>query len=310
MAIGYAMGGAVISWLVWAIPLAGVAQLALVWIAAERAGIRLRPSRPRWTPEMKHLLIVAVPAALSVGVMQINLLVGQWVASGFPKAVSWLYNADRLYQLPLGVVGIAIGIVLLPDLSRRLKANDDAGGRAALSRAGEVALALTIPAAVALIVIPLPLVSVLFERGKTGPEDSAAMALAVAVYGLGLPAFILQKILQPVFFAREDTKSPFRYALWAMVVNGILAIALSRQIGWIAPAIATSVAAWTMVVQLLWGMQRFGDVARFDERFLSRLWRICLASVVMGAVLWLAKLVLAEFLIMDFVRYFALLALV
>ncbi len=292
MAVGAWLGGDVILWLVWTIPFAGIAQLALVWVAADRAGIRLRPARPRWTPEMRQLLVVAVPAALAGGVMQVNLLVGQQVASHFDKAVGWLYAADRLYQLPLGVVGIAVGIVLLPDLSRRLKAGDDAGGRAAFSRAGELSLALTVPAAVALVVIPLPLVSVLFERGATGPDDSRAMALAVAIYGLGLPAFVLQKVLQPVFFAREDTRSPFRYAVWSMAVNAVLAIGLAPAIGWIAPAIATTVAGWAMVWQLARGARRIGDVARFDARFLDRLWRICLASALMGLALWGGQILL------------------
>ena len=237
-------GGDVIRWLVWTVPAAGIAQLALVWIATDRAGLRLRPTRPRWTPEMKRLVVVAIPAALAGGVMQINLLVGQQVASHFDKAVGWLYAADRLYQLPLGVVGIAVGIVLLPDLSRRLSAEDDTGAKHAFSRAGELSLALTIPAAVALIVIPLPVVSVLFERGATGADDSAAIAAAVAIYGLGLPAFVLQKVLQPLFFAREDTKSPFRFAVWAMIVNAAVAVGLAPFIGWIAPAVGTSVAGW------------------------------------------------------------------
>ena len=176
---------------------------------------------------MKHLLVVALPAALSSGVMQINLLVGQQVASRKPKAaVSWLFAADRLYQLPLGVVGIAVGIVLLPDLSRRLRDGDATGGRNAFSRAGEISLALTLPSAVALVVIPLPLVSVLFERGAQTADDTAAIAFATAIYGLGLPAFVLQKVLQPLYFAREDTRTPFRFALWAMVINAVLAIGL------------------------------------------------------------------------------------
>jgi putative peptidoglycan lipid II flippase len=292
MGLGALMGHEVIRWLIWCIPVAGVAQLALVWIAAERAGLRVRPARPRLSPEMRQLVRLAIPAALSGGVLQINLLVGQWVASGFPNAVSWLYNADRLYQLPLGVVAIAIGIVLLPDLSRRLKAGDDAGGRAAYSRAQELSLALTLPCAVALVVIPLPLVSVLFERGATSADDSAAMALAVAVYGLGLPAFVLQKIVQPLYYAREDTKSPFRYALWSMAVNALVAVGLAPVVGWIAPAIATSLAAWTMVAQLLYGTRPMGDVARTDARFRQKVWRIIAASLAMGGALWAAQLAL------------------
>jgi len=302
--------GGVANALVWTIPFAGIAQLALVWHAANRAGLRIRPVRPRWTPEMAQLVRIAVPAALAGGVVQVNLVVGQLVASNYDKAVSWLYSADRLYQLPLGVVGIAVGIVLLPDLSRRLKAGDDTGARYALSRAGEVALALTVPCAVALVVIPLPLVTVLFERGAFSADDSAATAIAVAIYGLGLPAFVLQKILQPVFFAREDTKSPFRYAVVAMVVNAALAVGLSFVMGWIAAALATTVAAWVMVWQLAIGGRSFGEVARFDLQFRRRLWRIVLASALMGAAVWGAGAVLGPLFAVAGWRWLALLLLI
>jgi putative peptidoglycan lipid II flippase len=304
------LGGSVIEWLVWTIPLAGMAQLALVWTAASRSGIRIVPGRPRWTPEMKQLVVVALPAALSSGVMQINLLVGQQVASNFDKAVSWLFAADRLYQLPLGVVGIAVGIVLLPDLSRRLRDGDDDGARHAYSRAGEIALALTIPSAVALVVIPLPLVSVLFQRGANTADDAAAIALAVAIYGLGLPAFVLQKVLQPLYFAREDTRTPFRYAIWAMVVNAAVAIGLQFYIGWQAAALATTIAGWTMVALLMRGARPFGEVARFDLRFRRRIWRIIAASGVMGAVLFATNLMLGPLIATPGWRYLALLILV
>lgn len=304
------VGSDVAQSLIWMVPVAGIAQMALVWIAAQRAGISIRLQRPQFSPEMKQLVIVAVPAALAGGVVQVNLLVGQQVASYFDRAVGWLYAADRLYQLPLGVVGIAIGVVLLPDLSRRLKAGDHDGSRNALSRAAEISLALTIPAAVALVVVPLPLVSVLFERGAMTSDDSAAIAVAVAIYGLGLPAFVLQKILQPLFFAREDTKTPFRYALGAMVVNAVIAVGLAPFIGWVASAIATTLAGWAMVAMLGVGARGFGDVARFDRRFHSRIWRIVAASLAMGAVLWMANVVLTPFLGMAGLRYGALAVLV
>ncbi|MFC4670075.1 murein biosynthesis integral membrane protein MurJ [Seohaeicola nanhaiensis] len=310
MVLGGLAGGDIAPWLIWSIPVSGIAQLALLWIAARRAGFGLIPRLPRMTPELRDLVRIAVPAMMAGGVVQVNLLVGQQVASYFDKAVGWLYAADRLYQLPLGVVGIAVGVVLLPDLSRRLAAGDDKGGRDALSRAGEVSLALTIPSAVALVAIPLPLVSVLFERGATTEQDSAAIALAVAVYGLGLPAFVLQKILQPLFFAREDTRSPFRYALSAMAVNGVLAIGLAPWLGWIAPAIATTVAGWWMVLLLLRGAGGLGEVARFDDRFRRRILRICLASLVMGLASWGASWALEEALNSPGWRYLALLGLV
>ena len=226
--------------LAYAVPIAGIAQMLLVWFAAKRAGFALLPGWPTLTPELKRLAIIAAPAALAGGVVQINLLVGRQVASFFDGAVAWLNYADRLYQLPLGVVGIAIGVVLLPDLSRRLRSGDEAGGRDAFNRATEISLALTIPAAIALMVIPLPLVSVLYERGAFDTDDTAATAIAVAIYGLGLPAFVLQKTLQPLFFAREDTKRPFYYALAAMVLNAALAIGLSPFIGFAAAAVGTT----------------------------------------------------------------------
>ncbi len=310
MVIAWLIGSDVIRWVVWTIPLAGCVQLALVWVAADRAGLRIRPKRPRLSQDMKHLIKIALPSALAGGVLQINLMVGQWVAEDYPGAISWLFGADRLYQLPLGVVGIAIGIVLLPDLSRRLEAGDLEGSRTAFSRAGEFSFMLTLPAAMALLVIPLPLVSVLFERGATGSEDSAAMAQALAIYALGLPAFVLQKLLQPLYFAREDTRSPFKFAVISMIANVVFAFGLQPWLGWLSPAAATTLSAWIMVACLAIRARKFGDVARFDARARDRFWRICLASAIMGVVLWGAYTTVAPLLFIPFWRYLALLALI
>ncbi|MES0863864.1 murein biosynthesis integral membrane protein MurJ [Ruegeria sp. SCPT10] len=307
---GALSGGEVIRWLIAVIPIAGIAQLALVWVATERAGIHIRPGVPRLSPEMRNMVRIAIPAALAMGVTQVNLVVGQLVASKTEKAVSWLFAADRLYQLPLGVVGIAIGIVLLPDLSRRLRADDKDGARNAFSRAGEFMLLLTLPSTIAFLIIPIPLVSVLFERGQFSAEDTAATALAVAVYGVGLPSFMLQKLLQPLFFAREDTRSPFRYAAVAMVINAALAFGLYPLVGWIAPAIAASAAGWAMVALLAIGARRMGDEARFDDRFKQRAWRIVAASVGMGIVLFAAIQMFGWAFALAGWRYLALLGLI
>jgi putative peptidoglycan lipid II flippase len=308
------LGGDVARALIWGIPVAGIAQFVLVYVAAARAGFPLRLRRPRLTPDMRNLVRIAVPAALAGGVVQINLLVGQQVASYFDRAVGWLYAADRLYQLPLGVVGIAIGIVLLPDLSRRLKAGDETGSRHALSRAAEISMVLTLPAAVALVVVPFPLVSVLFQRGATTVDDSAAIAAAVAIYGFGLPAFVAQKILQPLYFAREDTRSPFRYAMVAMVVNAVLAVGLAVLLGspagWVGPAIATTVAAWVMVWCLARGARPMGETAKFDARYRRRIWRIVAASAVMGVALLVANNALAEMILTPGWRYLGLVLLI
>jgi putative peptidoglycan lipid II flippase len=308
--IGYWTGGDVGLWLTWSVPVAGIAQLVLVWWGAERAGMAIRPRWPRLTPELKRLAVIAAPAVLTGGVIQINLIVGRQVGSFFDGAVAWLSYADRLYQLPLGVVGVAIGIVLLPDLSRRLRAGDARGGRDAVNRAAEFTLALTLPAAVALVAIPGPIVAVLFERGAFGAADTAATALAVAVYGAGLPAFVLQKVVSPVYYAREDTRTPFRFATHAMLVNAAIALGLAPFIGWIAAALGTTVAGWTMFFQLWRGTRNMTGAAEIDARLRRALPRIVLASAAMAAALWLAEAVLAPALASPGLRYLALAVLI
>ncbi|MBL9073915.1 murein biosynthesis integral membrane protein MurJ [Tabrizicola sp.] len=272
--------------LAWTTPVTGIAQLLWTMYAARRIGFVPRLRWPQLTPDFKRLMVNMGPALLVGGVVQINLLVSRQVASGTEGAISWLVYADRLYQLPLGVVAIAVGTVLLPELSRRLHAGDHAGGREAFNRGTEFALLLTLPAAVALVVIALPITEVLYQRGLFDAEDTAATALALAIYGLGLPAFVLQKALQPLFYAREDTRSPFRYAIWSMVLNAALAFGLMPFIGFSAAAWATTLSAWVMVGQLWWGARRLGEETRFDARFLTRFWRIAAASALMGAALW------------------------
>ncbi|HET9069233.1 MAG TPA: lipid II flippase MurJ, partial [Amaricoccus sp.] len=237
-------------------------------------------------------------------------LVGRQVASFFDGAVAWLSYADRLYQLPLGVVGIAIGIVLLPDLSRRLKAGDGSGGRDAINRATELTLALTLPAAVALIVIPVPIVATLFERGAFTAADTLPTALAVAVYGAGLPAFVMQKVLSPLYYAREDTRSPFRFAVWAMVVNAVVALGLAPFIGFIAAALGTTVAGWVMLWQLWQGTKPMGDMAAADARLRRAAPRIAVASLLMGVILVVAARLLGPVLADPLQRYAALALLV
>ena len=282
--------------LAWTLPLTGLLQFTYTWHSARRAGQSFRLGLPRWTPDLRRLFIIAGPALLAGGVVQINLIVGRQVASQTEGAVAWLAYADRLYQLPLGVVGIAIGTALLPALSRALSAGDATGGRDAFNRGTEFALALTLPAAVALVVIALPLCEVLYQRGAFTATDAANTALALAIYGAGLPAFVLQKVLQPLFYAREDTRRPFHYALTSMAINAALALGLMPVIGFAAAALATTASGWIMAAQLWYGSRSMGAEATFDTRLTSRLWRICLAALVMGAVLWGLTLALTPLL--------------
>ena len=282
--------------LAWTVPITGVAQLAFTWAAAARIGFVPRLRMPQMTPDLKRLLIIAGPAMLAGGVVQVNLLVSRQVASGTEGAISWLVYADRLYQLPLGVVAIAVGTVLLPELSRRLRANDAAGGQDAFNRGTEFALVLTLPSAMGLMVLSHPIIEVLYQRGAFGAMDTANTALALAIYAAGLPAFVLQKVMQPLYFAREDTRSPFRYAVWSMVTNAVLAVGLMPLIGFAAAALATTLSAWIMVGQLWWGARRMGPEAQFDDRLMSRLPLVLMACVAMVLVVWAGALILQPWL--------------
>jgi putative peptidoglycan lipid II flippase len=246
---------------------------------------------------MKHLLIVATPAALANGVVQINLLVGQLVSSQQVGAISWLYGADRLYQLPLGVVGIAVGIVLLPELSRHLKSGDEDAAKEALSNGAFFTAALSFPATIALFVIPLPLAAALYGYGQNTAADVQAIALATAIYALGLPAFMLQKLQQPLFFAREDTQTPFRWAVVSMVINALVAIGLWPWLGWLSPAIATVISSWAMVGLLQMSARKFGDVARIKTDTTSKIVRVAIASIAMGIILAAAQYGLGDYFV-------------
>lgn len=293
-----------------AVPVAGVAQLALLWRAARRAGITLRLKRPRLTPELRRLLVIAAPAALAGGVVQVNLLVGRQVASQYDGAVAWLSYADRLYQLPLGLIGVAVGVVLLPELSRRIAQDDARGGQESFSRATEIALLLTLPAAAALVAMPEALVQVLFERGAFTPEDTAATAAAVAIYGLGLPAFVLQKTVMPLFFAREDTRTPFRFALVAMLVNAAIAVGMAWWLGYLAAALATTLSSWVLYGLLWRAARKLGQAAAWDAQLRRAVPRHVLAALIMGLALWGLSIFAAPALALGWIRILALGALI
>lgn len=305
--MGWNLGNA----LAWGVALAGIAQLALVWIAVQKLGIRISWHIPKFSPEMKHLLKIALPALLTGGVIQINLLVGRQIASFTEGAYVWLYMADRLYQLPLGVVGIAIGVVLLPELSKHLAKKDTAAGNEAFNRALGFAAFLTFPSAMALGVAALPISSVLFERGAYTATDSANTAAALAIYAIGLPAFVLQKIYQPLFFAREDTKTPFYFALAALIVNAVVALALLKSFGFLSAAIGTTCSAWAMFALLAWRAGKLpNDAARMSANTKIQLLGLLGACLILGGVLWVSIWVLGSAFYEPQIRYIALAGLI
>ncbi|MEM0921679.1 MAG: murein biosynthesis integral membrane protein MurJ [Pseudomonadota bacterium] len=285
MALGWALGWEIGTVLAWAVFAGGLAQLLLVVLATRRLGVTLRLRLPRLSPDMRRLVALGIPAALAGGVMQINLLVGTQIASWFEGAIGWLWYADRVYQLPLGIVGVAIGVVLLPELSRLVRAGETRRAEAQMNRAAEFALILTLPATMALVVLPGLITQVLFQRGAFDAGDSAATATALWIYALGLPAFVLQKVLQPAFFAREDTQSPLRYAVWSMAVNVGAALALIPLAGWLGAAIGTTLAGWAMLAMLWRGARaKHGGIA-LDPRLSHRAPRALASTLAMGALI-------------------------
>ncbi|HLY55810.1 MAG TPA: murein biosynthesis integral membrane protein MurJ [Stellaceae bacterium] len=271
--------------LCWGVTAAGVAQF--LWLAGScaAAGMALRLPWPRLTVEMRRLGGLMLPGVLGAGVTQINLLVSTNVASLLPAgSISYLQYADRLNQLPLAVVGTAVGTAILPLLSRQIRSGDEAGAAETQNRGLELSLFLTVPAAVALWTIAQPILSVLFERGRFDAQATAATAAALAVYAAGLPAFVLVKVLAPAFYARQDTATPVRIAILSMAVNLVLTIALAGPLKHVGNATATTVAGWVNAVALVWLLRRAGHFS-FDARLRSRAPRIVAASLGMAVVL-------------------------
>ncbi len=277
--------------LAWGVAVAGLVQLAALWIAVRRAGLHLRFVRPVLSADMKRLITLGIPGVISGGVTQLNIAVGTIIASLQAGAISYLYYADRLYQLPLSIVGVAIGVVLLPDLARSLRAGDHRSVMDNQNRSIEFALLLTLPAAVALAVSAEPIIRVLFERGAFTASDTLSTAAALAAFAIGLPAFVLIKVLQPAYFAREDTRTPMRFAVWNMLLNvagsvGLFflfsALGLMPHVG---IALATSLSGWVNAY-LLWSELTTRGHFESDKRLKANTLAMIGASVAMGVLVW------------------------
>lgn len=298
IALGYRnepMAGIIQAWGVFA---AGLLQLAHLLYGAWRAGIVPRLVWPRWSAGMKRLVALGVPGVISGGITQLNIVIGTVIASLQDGAVSHLYYADRIYELPLAIVGIAIGVVLLPEVARNLRAGNTAAVMDSQNRSLEFAMLLTVPAAVALAVIPVPIVSVLFERGAFTAQDTPATAYALAIFALGLPSFVLIKVFSPAFFAREDTRTPMRYAGISLTANTAGSVALFflfRELGLmphLGIAVATTLGGWLNAGLLWMALVRHGHFES-DARLRRSLPMTVLSSIAMGVALAIAADLLA-----------------
>lgn len=280
----------------WGITASGVVQLGMLLWAVRRAGMGLRLPRPRLTPRMRVLMRRMAPGLVGSGIVQLNLAVDTIISTLLPAgSVALLYLADRVNQLPLGVLGNAASTSLLPALTRE-GVRDPAAALAMHNRAIGGTLVLTIPAAMALAVLSRPIMEVLFGRGAFTSHDAVLSAQSLACYAVGLPAFVMVKLLGPGFYARGDTSTPVRLGLVTLVVNLGLNLALMRPLAHMGPPLATSVASWLNTGLLGFFLARRGWFAP-DWVLVGRVGRIVVASLVMAGVLAVMLVWLPDWLV-------------
>lgn len=275
-------------WQSVALSVSGLIQLLWLWFFMRRAGFRLSFVLPRFSPGVKELGVLIVPAVFGAGIYQISRFVDLFFLSTLPVgSYTYLAMADRWNQLPLGIIGIALGTAILPALSRYLGKGEDAEASRLQSNAIELAMLLTVPAAAALFVTGSAFTRVFFAGGAFTVEDALITGTVVSGLVIGLPAYVLVKVLTPNFFARKDTRTPVYTAAVSLVVTVGLNILLVPRLGVLALAIAGSIGAWVNV-GLLYAILARRDLFRLPARIFWRVLRILIAAIAMAAVLWQA----------------------
>jgi putative peptidoglycan lipid II flippase len=300
-----------------AVPIGGVLQLAWLYLACRAAGVSLRPRLPRIDADVKRLMKLILPAAIGAGAVQLNLVVSTALSGYFlgEGSISYIYYADRVNQLPLGMIGIGLGTILLPTISRLLSAGEDAKAMDTQNRGIELALFLTLPAMVALIVAAQPIVRGLFQYGHFDAADTVKCSWALAGFSIGLPSYVLVKVLTPGYYARHDTRTPVRYAVQSVAVNLagniILIPVLSRYgYGHVGPPLATALSS-TANVWMLYATLRKRGFFVADQQLRRRIPRLAAAALLMGIAVFACGRILDPWLsgrILE--RYSALMALV
>jgi putative peptidoglycan lipid II flippase len=279
----------------WAITVSGLLQALALYVGCRRLGVRIGFRVPRLTADVKTILGLMVPSVIAGSATQINVFVSQALASFEVGAKSWLYAADRLYQLPLGLIGVAIGVALLPRLAKAASSGDAKDTTSAIDEGFVLSMAFTLPAAAALLVMPFFLMQGFWTGGEFTEADARATANALFHYGWGVPAFVLIRILAPPFFARQDTKRPMAYALWGVAANVVTGTALFFALraaglpGYVGLAVAASVAGWINALLLASALLR-EKIWVPAPAVIGRLVRIAVAVAVMAAGLGFAAL--------------------
>lgn len=294
-----------------AVALSGIGQFLYLWWETRRAGVKLKVTAPRFTPEVKRLGALILPATFGAGIYQISQFVDTFFATALPQgSLTLLKLADRLNQMPLGIVGIALGTAILPMLSRHIHTGDGAEAQRLQASAFEIGTLLTLPAAAALAVCAPAFCTAFFVGGKFTPADGAIMAQIVVALVAGLPAYVIVKILNPGFFAREDTRTPVWTALISLVFNIVLNVWVVRQWGIVGLAAATACSASLNCLLLYVILHRRGWF-HFTTRLASRIARQLVATAAMAALLyWLTPQLAAHYTGSWFARAWSLALLV
>jgi putative peptidoglycan lipid II flippase len=269
-----------------AVALSGLVQAIYLWWVVRRIGFPLRLQRPRLTPDVRQLGRTILPATFGAGVYQVSQFVDTFFATSLPQgSLTLLSMADRLNQMPLGIVGIALGTAILPMIARSIGSGDEAGAQRVQAQAVDLAMLLCLPAAVALGVCAHTFVTAFFVGGRFTAENGAITANVIQALVTGLPAYVLIKVLTPGFFARGDTATPVKTALAALIANIIFIIPLINAYGIVGLAAAGAGAAWLNTILLYTLLHRRGQFS-IDGTLLSKIVRQAIAALVMGAVLW------------------------
>jgi putative peptidoglycan lipid II flippase len=273
----------------WGVLIAGILEFLLVAGDAMRAGIMVKLRRPRWDEDVRRFFAALGPATVGSAGVQLALLADTFIASFLSVgALSALYYADRLNQLPIGVIGIAAGTVLLPEMARRIAGGDEAGARHAQNRAIELTLLLSIPFVIGFLIVPELIIRAFFRRGAFTAADAAAAGATLRAYAIGLLPFVLIRSLVATFFARGDTAAPVKASLTAAAVNVALKFALVGSLAQAGLALATSVGAWINVALIIWFAVR-ARLLVLEPALARSLVKFAVAALVLAIGLWAAE---------------------
>jgi len=270
----------------YAVSLAGFLQLIVLFFFVRKNFKPILSVKIKMDEQIKLFFRKLLPSIFSSGVTQINILVGTIIASFQAGAVSYLYYADRVYQMNLAVAGIAVGTVMLPELSKHVKNNNSEQIANLQNRALELCLFLSIPAAVALVLASEEIITSLFGYGSFDNESVTNTAIALTFFAIGVPAFSILKIFSNYFFARDDTKTPFYLSVVSVILNVLISVAFFKEFGFVIIPIATSISSWINVFLHFYFIKK-RNFYNFDNIFIYKFPRMILSVVVMGIVLYL-----------------------